>query len=175
MEIVTLELIDASTAQIFKNLYPLYLHDLSAYHDDAQPNQHGILEDDDSATLEMQMLGHDYWLSDALLQSFLIRVAGRPAGFALVTTPAYAPNHAYSELHEFFLLHPFRARGLAGVAAQLTFAIAPGSWILRVLPRNEPALRFWRKTLLMLSSDLRESLGENEMVRLEFAYPQRPA
>lgn len=169
METVTLELIDASTAQIFKNLYPLYLHDLSAYQNDAHSNQHGILEDDDSATLEMQMLGHDYWLSDALLNSFLIRVAGRPAGFALVTTPAYAPNQAYSELHEFFLMHPFRARGLAGVAAQLAFATAPGAWMLRVLPRNEPALRFWRKTLPMLSSNLREIIGEDEMVRLEFA------
>ena len=168
METVTLELIDAATAQIFKNLYPLYLHDLSAYQDDARPNQHGILESDDSATLEQQMLGYDYWLSDPLLHSFLIRVAGRPAGFALVTTPAYAPNQAYSELHEFFLLHAFRARGLGGQAAQLAFATAPGVWILRVLPRNEPALRFWRKTLLALSSDLRESFGEDEMVRLEF-------
>ena len=175
MEPVTLELINASTAQIFKNLYPLYLHDLSAFHDDVQPNQYGILEDDNSATLEMQMLGYNYWLSDALLQSFLIRVAGRSAGFALVTTPAYAPDRAYSELHEFFLLHPFRARGLAGVAAQLTMATAPGAWMLRVLPRNEPALRFWSRTLATISSDLREYIGDDEMIRLEFAYAPRPA
>ena len=48
-------------AQVIKNLWPLYQHDLSAF-DGTVPNRHGIFSDNDATTtLVEQMVSLDPW------------------------------------------------------------------------------------------------------------------
>jgi predicted acetyltransferase len=169
---VNLELFTTNTAHIYRNLYPLYLHDLSAFKNKSIPNEHGVLFSDESKTLEAQMDNLSYWLNDPFLKSYLIRVNGLPAGFSLVTTAAYSPNKATTELHEFFLLHPFRGRGIGAQAVSMTLVTVSGSWMLRVLPRNTPALAFWRKTLKRYANDLHEEILEDGLIQFVFESKQ---
>jgi len=47
-------------AYIIKNMYPLYLHDLSQF-SGAKPNEHGVLEPDEGRTLAEQGDVQNIW------------------------------------------------------------------------------------------------------------------
>ncbi|MBI1922643.1 hypothetical protein HYR99_00180, partial [Candidatus Poribacteria bacterium] len=92
---IKIVLSNKDTAYIIKNLYPLYLHDLSEFGDwkDQVPNAHGILEPDnpDVRTLvEQGEVFNIWWEKPDVLFPFLIRVDGKPAGFAFIATPPYS-------------------------------------------------------------------------------------
>src|SRR5262245_58222434 len=77
---------------IVRNLYPLYLHDLSEL-GGTGPNRHGILEPEDVETLEAQgRLAYQasWWTRPGVLHPHLLRVDGQPAGFALVAGAPFA-------------------------------------------------------------------------------------
>ena len=119
-----------------RRLYPLYLHDLSAYTEhytlDADANwQPSYLED---------------WLTRPTSHSLLIRVEGHPAGFALVAEQPFPhmPQDVDFHLAEFFVARPYRRRGVGRTAGLATLRAFTGSWNLSVIDRNLPALAFWR-------------------------------
>lgn len=146
-----MELVESTRADAYvvKNLYPLYLHDLSAFTGD-RPNPHGILDEDPAVrSLADQMVGIDiWWQKPGVLYPFLIRVDdGRPAGFVMVATPPHVASGVDYMLHEFFILHAYRGTGLAQQAARAAFARFRGTWHAYVLPRNDRAIRFWTKVI----------------------------
>ncbi|MBI1922711.1 GNAT family N-acetyltransferase [Candidatus Poribacteria bacterium] len=139
------------TAYIIKNLYPLYLHDLSEFADwkDQVPNEHGILEPDnpDVRTLvEHGEVFNSWWEKPDVLFPFLILVDGKPAGFAFIATPPYSAGGDYY-VNEFFLLHPYRGKGIGERATVEIFDKFHGEWELFVLKKNLRAQAFWRKTI----------------------------
>ena len=73
----------------------------------------------------------------------VMRVGGRPAGFALVRERAHFAGAGVRELSEFFVLRKYRRRGVGTRAARTLFARFPGRWEVAVLTWN-PAQRFWR-------------------------------
>ena len=159
MKIETL-LFTSETAHVFRNLYPLYLHDLSAFNS-AAPNEHGILESNPYRTLEEQMEAHNAWLElpDSLFP-YLIRVDGAPAGFCLVATHPHIERDSDYLIHEFFLLHAYRGRGVGQQAAVQAFDRFRGRWHVYVLPDNLRAVSFWRKTISEYTSgDYEEDHG----------------
>lgn len=74
---------------------------------------------------------------------FVLRVDGRPAGFALVRERADFAGAGVREISEFFVLRKYRRRGVGTRAARALFARFPGPWEIAVLAWN-PARRFWR-------------------------------
>jgi predicted acetyltransferase len=74
---------------------------------------------------------------------FLVRVGGRPAGFALVRDRATHAGEGVREISEFFVLRRHRGRGTGTRVARALFARWPGRWEVAVLVGN-PARRFWR-------------------------------
>ena len=50
---IEVKLADESSGYIIKNMYPLYLHDISGI-DGTKPNKYGIFEEDDIKTLAEQ-------------------------------------------------------------------------------------------------------------------------
>lgn len=52
-------------------------------------------------------------------------------------------------VYEFFLLRPYRGKGIASIAAKQIFDKFPGKWGLYVAPTgtNPRAEKFWRKTI----------------------------
>lgn len=148
---MNIELIECSSGQahIVHNLYPLYLHDLAEIWQN-RPNAFGVFEDDDTSTLALQNKNFEvWWQHPNTLFPFLIWVDERPAGFALVASPPYAPPDTDYYLNEFFVLRPYRSSGLAEAAARQVFDSFQGRWELQTNPyeRNLRAQRFWRRTL----------------------------
>ncbi len=74
---------------------------------------------------------------------FVVRVDGRPAGFALVRRRAHFAGTGVQEISEFFVLRRYRRRGVGTRVARALFVRFPGSWEVAVLTWN-PARRFWR-------------------------------
>ncbi len=152
---VTVSRFDERAIAIFRNLYPLYRHDLSRFADNAWPNAHGVLEVDEAVRdLAAQADAvQRAWLEDPALLPFLIRANGHPAGFCLVaiapdgSSGTGAPLGAEYLVQEFFLLHFARGQGVGYRAAQMIVEQLPGRWRLYVMPRNAPARRFWRGAL----------------------------
>lgn len=76
----------------------------------------------------------------------LLKYQGHPAGFALVH-PWSNPDEAEWDLEEFFIVRQHRRNGLGKALAFHAFDQFRGRWIVRQLPRNEPAIAFWRAIL----------------------------
>lgn len=136
-------------ANIIKNIYPLYLHDLSEVYGNL-PNEYGIFEHKPIKTLGEQYDVQNHWFQKPNeLFPFLIMVDGKPAGFDLVSTGKYAPKGMGYYVYEFFLLRPYRGKGIASIAAKQIFNKFSGKWGLYVAPsgKNPRAEKFWRKTI----------------------------
>jgi predicted acetyltransferase len=134
-------------AYIIKNLYPLYIHDLSEFTGE-RPNQHGVLEPTPVATLVAQGEVQDiWWQKPGVLFPLLIRADDHVAGFAMVARSPHVPAGADLMLHEFFVLRPFRSRRVGGSAAAEILNRFRGRWRIEVLAKNLRAQSFWRRVL----------------------------
>lgn len=136
-------------SNIIKNLYPLYLHDLSEIYEDI-PNKYGIYEEGSIKTLEEQYNAQDIWFNNPeQLFPFIILVDNNPAGFALVATGKYAPKETDYYLYEFFLLRPYRGKNIAQIAVGQVFDEFKGTWELYTgsTDLNTRAQKFWNKTI----------------------------
>ena len=129
--------------EALQRLYPLYLHDLSAFSD------HYAL--DSEARWTPSYL--DDMLARPVCHCLLIRSDGNAAGFALVATQPFPhmPADADAHLAEFFVAGPYRRRGLGRGAARATLQAFPGRWSLAVVEGNEPAFAFWRAVVADLT------------------------
>lgn len=151
---IEVKLTGLNEAYIIKNMYPLYLHDLSGHYglvEGHTPNRHGIFEDDDECrTLADQYeVQNIWWEKPGILYPFLIMVNSLPAGFALIATPPHCAQGVNYFVNDFFLLQPFRGNGIAEQAAVEVFERFRGEWELFTNPaaRNITGQKFWRKTV----------------------------
>jgi aminoglycoside 6'-N-acetyltransferase I len=136
-------------SNIIKNLYPLYLHDLSEHYEDF-PNEYGIYEEEPIKTLTEQYEVQNIWFEKPnVLFPYIIMVEDKPAGFMLIATAPYAPKTTDYYVSEFFLLRPYRGKNIAQAAAKQVFDKFPGIWELYTnhLPKNLIGQKFWRKTV----------------------------
>lgn len=157
---VDIELSTLSTARIIKNLYPLYLHDLSAF-TAAAPNAHGVLAGPAVTSFAEQVAFLDpWWQAPRSLFPFLIRVDELPAGFALVASGEYVEKGLDCAMQEFFVAHPYRVQRIAERAALQVFARFPGKWEIRILGTNLRAAAFWTRVVQRIDSDYDEEEGE---------------
>lgn len=138
------------TAHVIRNLYPLYLHDLSAFNG-CVPNPHGIFELESTVqTLSEQgQLAYQttWWKKPGVLFPLLVLVDGMPAGFALVSSPPHTPPSVDFSMEEFFIAQPYRGRGIGQQAAVDVFEKFRGRWDVAILPKNHRARRFWRDVI----------------------------
>lgn len=125
---------------LLRNLYPLYLHDLSEFGNDCTLDAEGLWQPDYLP----------YWLSGKPeVHPLLFRLDGRPVGFALVGQapfPYMTPGRDF-HLSEFFILRAERRHGLGRKSAFALFDRFPGVWELSQLPANQAAIAFWRRVI----------------------------
>src|SRR5215216_693585 len=152
---VELKLSADEDAQVIKNLWPLYQHDLSEF-DGAVPNRHGIFSDDDKmATLaEHADSLNPWWRDQASLFPYLIVVDGSPAGFNLIAARSRLPVGIRADfvVHEFFVLHAYRGGSAAERAAIEGFNRHRGEWEVVTYPTHLRALAFWRRVVSRYTS-----------------------
>ncbi|WP_437812654.1 GNAT family N-acetyltransferase [Sorangium sp. So ce1078] len=126
----------SSDALLLSNLLELYIHDLSDVFPGIEPGADG-------------RFGYDklplYWSERERRFAFIIRCAGRIAGFVLATrgSPA-AEDPDVLDIAEFFVLRRYRRSGVGRRAAVLLWQRLPGKWTVRVSEGNAGALAFWR-------------------------------
>jgi predicted acetyltransferase len=128
-----------------RNVYPLYLHDLSEFDATYQLTPNGVWEPDDLP----------YWFEQPFCLPLVAFADGVPVGFAFVGQspfPFMSPSCDF-RLCEFFLLRKHRRTGLGRNIALKLFSKLHGVWELVVLPRNTAAARFWRVVLPLASSE----------------------
>jgi predicted acetyltransferase len=139
-----IELRDARRSAIDRtwlgNVYPLYLHELSAFDDTYyQLDERGVWQPDHLPS----------WLVDDHDLPLLIVRDGRRVGFALVNR-APSPHIIAGcdrRMSEFFVLRRERRAGVGSHAANAVFDLHPGHWEVSELLRNERAIRFWRRVI----------------------------
>lgn len=137
------------TANIIRNLYPLFLYDISEIYGNV-PNEFGIYEEEPVKTLGEQYHIQDTWFQNPeLLYPFIIFADKKPAGFALAATGKYAPKTTDYFMYEFFLLRPYRGNNIAEIAAKQVFDKFKGKWEIYTNPTssNKRGQAFWHKTV----------------------------
>jgi len=138
---VTVAEATAAERALIRNLYPLYLHDLSAFTEFYDIDERGVWFPDYLRD----------WLDtkSPLVHAMLIRADGRPAGFAFVGQapfPHMTPGRDF-RISEFFVLARYRRRDVGQRAAHAIFDIFRGVWEVSELPANVGAVRFWRSVI----------------------------
>ena len=133
----------AAEAPLLANLLELYIHELSdVFKLDVGPEgRFGY------AKLPL------YFSEPERRFPILFRVAGKLAGFALITRGSPAsddPN--VLDVAEFFVLRRFRRAGVGGCAAALLWDRQPASWVLRVSSGNAAGRAFWTPTIANYSA-----------------------
>jgi predicted acetyltransferase len=133
---MNVEIVDARPlADVLKNLFPLYIHDLSQFTD-------FDVEADGAFRAPPSFAA--YWQSPER-HPFLLRADGRVAGFALVRQTDADPLSF--DMGEFFVLRRYRRHGVGRIAASALFDRFRGRWEVRELVDNLPAQGFWRRII----------------------------
>lgn len=138
-------------AEILKNMYALYLHDLSAYSGSLKENNEGTYEFDSFPV---------FWKKQGVNPYFII-ADGERAGFLLLLEPPFTKKVDYV-INDFFVYNRFRGKGVAGKAAQNLFENKRGSYFVAQLNRNERAAAFWRKVYKQNEIHFKEYEDEEE-------------
>jgi predicted acetyltransferase len=140
--------------------YPLYLHELSEFSSEYHLNEHGLFEPDYLP----------YWLGEAHAHPLVLLDAEAPFGFACVGTKPfpYMSADVDQRMAGFFVTREKRGTGAAEEAAREVLRAFPGRWEITELPRNQRAVRFWRRVVARLSGGAFEETADDEQVRQTF-------
>jgi predicted acetyltransferase len=131
----------AADERLIRNLYPLYLHDLTAFTEFYDLDEEGQFYPDYLPD----------WLGRRLpvVHPMVIRAEGRPAGFAFVGQAPFPHMNPGRDLRmcEFFVLQRWRRRGVGRRAAHAVFERFRGRWEVSELAANTAAIGFWRRVI----------------------------
>jgi predicted acetyltransferase len=137
----------ASDEAVVRNLFSLYVHDLSEFTGWDVPDT-GLFG---ASQFLAQYWGRKpedgrlHWPGGLRGFPFLIRADGKLAGFALIREIGKDPPSF--DVGEFFVLRKYRGRGVGKEVAHRLFDMFTGNWQVRELPENTPAQAFWRRII----------------------------
>lgn len=152
------EVIPATRADeaVLANLLELYAHDFSEFSD---------IEIGDDGRFGYPHLGL-YWEEEGR-RAFLIKSAGRLAGFAFVMRGSrVSGDEGVWDVAEFFVLRGHRGRGVGREAAHVLWGTMRGRWEVRVMETNRGAAEFWaRAVAAFVGAEVRPSPVERDGAR----------
>lgn len=131
---VFLKKVDPDKKEVLRNLYSLYLHDLSAYTAGLQISESGSFEFD-SFSLIGEKVG---------VTPYFIMADENLAGFVLILEAPFTTK-VDKVINDFFVLNPYRGKGVAKAAVSEIFTHNKGSYYISQLVKNRTALYFWKK------------------------------
>ncbi len=135
-ESVEVKLASYAEKIILRHLFELYSYDFSEF-DKADVDEHGLFG---------YKYLDQYWAEENR-HPFLIWVAGKIAGFALMQETVQAGRPSSFFMAEFFVMKKYRTQGVGEFAASYLFDSYPGEWIVSEIATNHPAQHFWRKVI----------------------------
>lgn len=131
-----------SDITILRNLYQLYLHDLSEFSDNLQPDASGLFDPSDV----------DLFFEEEALIPLKILVSGEIAGFVFLSKSG--GSRVDYVIQETFILRGHRGKGLGKAVLKTLVEISPGKYGMYVLKDNVPAEAFWRGALTSLGIEV---------------------
>ena len=135
---ISLELIKIEEKEILKNLSELYIYELSQYNP-IEVNDLGLYESLDDLDL--------YWI-EKNRNPYFIKVDNKLAGFILVydgrQIDEIESNYA---IDDFFIMYKYKRQGIGKYCVNYIFDKFKGKWQIWFHPKNEPAKKFWTKTI----------------------------
>jgi predicted acetyltransferase len=89
----------------------------------------------------------DHYWTEEKRHPYLVRVAGKVAGFAFVKLDEKDDGTPYTFMAEFFIMKKYRGQGIGQAVAFHLFGLYPGEWEVSEIAKNYPAQAFWRKII----------------------------
>ncbi|MBQ8522141.1 MAG: GNAT family N-acetyltransferase [Clostridia bacterium] len=131
-----LKQIDNQNLNILKNLFQLYIHDIS---------KELPWDCDDNGIFEAYSLSE--WIENKDNFGYLVYIEDKLAGFVMVDKEfKVLENQANSyNLSEIFILNNYKGKGLASSVVKQVFNIFKGNWECRPVPKSISALTFWER------------------------------
>lgn len=146
---------------VLKNLYSLYIHDLSEFTDGLNLSSDGSFEFD-----SFDMI----WEKDGLTPYF-IKNETEIVGFVLLLERPFLTKEYDYCINDFFILRKYRRKGVSKSSLREVLQQNQGEIVLIVLETNQPAVSFWRKTLTGLNLTFKEEkkvIDEEECLIFSF-------
>lgn len=143
---VSLNQISTDERHILKNLYSLYLHDLSEYTEGLDISSDGSFEFDSFELI---------WKREGLTPYFLKKDKTIVGFLLLLERPFLNKEYDYS-INDIFILKKYRRKGIAIALLKQLFEQKKGCYFVVELAKNIPAVIFWRKIFSALNIDFEE-------------------
>jgi predicted acetyltransferase len=144
--LVTLREVQESEGHILRNLYALYLHDLSKFTTNIEIDEHGFFEYED---LDM------FWTVDGI-SPYLIKVDDTIIGFLLLLERPFLKQETDFGINDIFILNQYKGKGLGIQAIETLFQKKCGKYFVIELMENTPAVSFWKKVYEKLNIEVEE-------------------
>jgi len=135
---VEVTLAPEAECELIAGLFQFYVYDFS----ELEPAESDNLDFDARGLFGPPERLPEYWREPGR-QAHLIRVGGKPAGFALVDAASHLGAPIDRNMAEFFVARKYRRRGVGAEAVRQVLQGNPGRWEVAVLWRNLGALAFW--------------------------------
>ena len=132
---VILKEVQESESHILRNLYSLYLHDLSKFTTNINIGKDGFFEYDDLNT---------FWKVNGITP-FFIEVNDCIIGFLLLLERPFLKKENDFGINDIFILNKYKGKGLGKQAVGNLFLKKPGKYFVVELVQNIPAVSFWKK------------------------------
>ncbi|WP_025783398.1 GNAT family N-acetyltransferase [Sporosarcina sp. D27] len=143
---ITLQEVNEEEVHILRNLYSLYLHDLSSFTENIVLGKDGSFHFDD---IEM------FWNVEGLTPFFL-KYEDEIIGFLLLLERPFLKKEMDFGVNDIFILNKFRRKGLGKQILEKLFKEKPGKYFVIELLENKSAVLFWKKVYKQLNIEIEE-------------------
>lgn len=132
-------LCEKDSRKVIENLTQFYFYDI------LQNSQYSHYKLTENGIYEKMPYFENYWEEDNRYP-FVIKQENLPIGFALVHNITLNKNADW-KMAEFFILAPYRKKGIARYVVKNILNLLPGLWEFSVFKDNEIAKKFWQNIL----------------------------
>jgi predicted acetyltransferase len=117
------------------------------------------------------------YFEDISRKAYLIKVDNELAGFVLLNKVG-TNNITQWNMGEFFIIAKFQGKDFGQQVANQIWDIHTGTWEVAVIPENQPAHKFWLKTISHYVTDYSEEIkdityDEHQPKRIIFSFDTR--
>jgi predicted acetyltransferase len=132
---VTIQKVLEVEKTILRNLYSLYLHDLSKFTVNLDIGEDGFFHYEDLDT---------FWKVEGL-SPYFVKLDDNIIGFLLLLERPFLKKENDFGINDIFILNKYKGKGLGKQALEELFKEKQGKYFVIELVENIPAVSFWKK------------------------------
>ncbi|TQR18998.1 GNAT family N-acetyltransferase [Psychrobacillus vulpis] len=143
---ISLQVVSEIESPILRNLYSLYLHDLSTFTTNIDIAADGFFHFEDL---------HTFWKIEGI-SPYFIKYEDSIIGFLLLLERPFLKKDSDYCVNDIFILNKYKGKGLGKQVLQKLFAEKHGRYTVIELVENVPAVSFWKKVYKQLNIEFDE-------------------